>query len=101
VLPPLGVVSSLNISDRFHPSVESKVFLRHFQFVSHKRSRILVSKESSEAGSSLLLRKELILMLVRRDFLDILDRSLLWAAASRVIPSYHTMYPPQSISSTR
>jgi hypothetical protein len=63
MLPLVGVVSSVNISDRFHPSVESKVFLRHFRFVSHKRSRILVSKESSEASSSLILRQELILML--------------------------------------
>jgi hypothetical protein len=101
VLPPLGVVSSLNISDRFHPSVKSKIFSRHFQFVSHRRSRISISKESSEARSSLLLRKELNLTLARRDFLDILDRSPLWAAASRITPSCHTPYPSQSISSTR
>ena len=75
MLPPLGVVSSLNISDRFHPSVESKVFLRRFKFGSHKRSRILVGKESSEAKLSLLSRKVLNLILARRDFLDDLDRS--------------------------
>jgi len=66
MLPFPGVVSSDNISDRFYIGVETKTLPRYFQLVSHKRSSTLVSTESSGTGSSLLLRKVLILMIARR-----------------------------------
>jgi hypothetical protein len=46
MLPLLGVVSSVNISDRFHLSVESKTFLTIYQFFCREGSRILVYRAS-------------------------------------------------------
>jgi hypothetical protein len=52
MLPFPGVVSSIDISDRFYLDVEVKTLPRYFQFVSHKRSSTLVSTESSGTGTT-------------------------------------------------
>jgi hypothetical protein len=105
MLPFPGVVSSVNISDRFYLGVEAKTLPRYFEFVSHKRSSTLVSTDSSGTGSSLLLHKVLILMLARRahqDFLDILAScALLGCGISRhslmlhQFPSQKYQFPSQ------
>jgi hypothetical protein len=53
VLPLLGVVSSPNISDRFHLGVGSKTLPRYFQIFSHERSRILVHRGNGDSAAIL------------------------------------------------
>src|SRR5215211_877103 len=59
MLPLPGVVSSVNISDRFHLGVESKTFLRYFQFFSRERSRILVHRAFGNEIRALFLTQTL------------------------------------------
>src|SRR5215211_5260243 len=72
----VGVVSSANISARFHLGIGSKTFVRYRQFFSEEHSRILVHRTSrneiqEEREPSLLLRPVPTSMLATGTILDI------------------------------